>query len=1858
MTSPSSVSDEAAPAKHDRFARQRVIESKLPAWISTAKPADHQDLRKAIKSPPSWFLQARLLHPQVARTLADDYAAYRQCEADLAALLAPLPDLDAFASKILTPAFKKRFGLDLDMSKTYLVNPRKAVEYKLSFDRDPLTDAQRALKLATQSLLRCAMQNFEASEAQPGGMDADSMQAVILDSDAFVLTRATGNRLPVVADQFAALSRELDIGGQYQALIDATWQSAPAQLLSDSERYAFRVHAHLAYMREKLSESMYEALLELSLNNEASYQGSRLQCNFITLWKRQLTGALIIGVPPYRGRLVCYLPGASTPLVEYPSIDALIAELPRQLLDLKVSSLQRLLPARYEEELMAKLQQRLIPMKWDPEAKFYRVQPDPAAEIPLGVHYFGLPFLDELVANKKARLKDDAAFHAVSTASEDEMTAQKRKAYFIQTAFQVLNVAAFFVPGLGPVMMGVTALQIGFEVFDGLESWANDDREQALGYLVDVMENVALFAALGVAGAGAGTPAVERAPVETPSFIEELKPVEMPDGKTRFWYPDLAPFAHDVILPADLKPDEFGLYHYQGKTWLALEDKVYSVSPTGSGGQYRLEHPSDADRYPPIARHNGAGTWQHELDQPLEWQGHMLVRRVGLNTARIDASTAQRVLWVSGTSETVLRGMYSDNLRPPALFEDTLERFRLDEQVVSELPSANAATRAAAFETRYQALHANPQGPARAIRAAYPSLPGSIAEELARNVNADELLQLQAGKVPLRLSQEIRIYQQHLRLQRAYEGLYLESVRNPDTDTLILHSIERLPGWSSEVRIELRDRWFGGRLLDSIGVEDAGIRKVLVRQGDGFEAFDSDGLHLHGRDSLYAAVLHALPDAPRANLGFPGSWEGERLKAKLQGGPLLPRSALRELLKMQPRHPAGRSPMRLADGRVGYPLSGRGVTNEYIVRETLLDMIRLVGLPRRVESAEQLLGELEAAGFNRQQIHARLCELLTERTTLSARLDAWGDESSAIVDLDRRAASRGRILEAIWQHWSDTHLPELGRSDTTLRLEQVFLIDFPSGLPDFFLSRVQGLQLIDVEISGLAASFDQALADPRTLGDFYQGFTQLTSLDLSQGRSVLSSRELAVLTLSRIDQHLPRLRVLSLRNQGITFTSIEADRLRRLSNLEHLDLSGNRLGVPTGQDLMHGLSLRFLGLDRMGLGGWPIWLDEQVLSSLQSLSMRDNYLQSVPDALISDARRTPPQTMVSLQGNPIQSRYLMQVMLRDNPADARFVFEVDVSPSTRSLFDESRRLHSELRRLLDNWQQAPSTSGTSRARAQISDTLLAHLHTMQMGERRAPLSIEAIDLADFPSNLPERYLTQIQDLHLVRISASAEQLNTFLGRFQELDTLTLEGFTLPSQVLPEALVALPELQQLNLYDIGLQVNQQTVAALARMPRLQSLALDGNRIGVITDASRLSGRLQSLSLINTGLEAWPAWVEVLFPLETLGLDNNRIIDLPERILYNPRNPEGQTEISLLGNPLSEHTMQQAHASERYERSYTFNMDLPDSIANDESRDRHASDTESEAGSEASSEAGSESGSQSEGHIHSPPTAFAQGIPDIEPWLLGGGEENAAHRTTWQTLLAADDAPDLLGLVGRLTEAASYRTSSTRAAFATRVWQVLEIAAASMEQRQLFNVIAQEAAGTCADGAWLLLNQMEIRVFTDQAVRDAPALSRGSALYRLTVRLYRLQELDDIARANAGSRDEAEVRLAYRLHWAQELDLPLPPSSMLFRSFANLRRGELDEVLAQVQRGEHGDPFIDYAVSRDYWVDYLKEVHADRFAALEQDYRRRVLAIPDEHPRQTIEQLQPIYDRLQVEYGEQVLRLIRELTITEGHAHLPG
>jgi hypothetical protein len=1082
--------------------QQQMILDKLPAWVAKTKPAIHKKARTSLESVAPWLAKAAKEHPQIIQALALEYALRHEYQSKVADLFAPLPALEEFAETLLVPAIKEHFGLDLDVHKSSLFTP------KLWSDES-----------SRQTLLKSAMQNFEQAHTQPGAMDDGRLKAYILGVNAqrpetepeqgarktvkitdvthtrnisgpyqaYLLKAETltlgefvdspeiprhepsgeGTRDAIKPEQLATLARKLDIGGEYQKKIDAVYTPKPVVgntfpdidgVLKNAELYAFRVHAHLAYLQQHISKSLYDSLLELTLSDAKVKRGvlqsdfvtnelpwyfdtffkpallapfqfinwgtivdplvnpsGAMSCSFLALWERQLNGVVVFGRAPYTGPIALYMPGAPTPLKEYPSLAALKKALPALLNTFEMSKLRQLMPDRYSDELTQKLIAHLYPYKRTTASPLVYRTYDPDAVIPCTLNGFDAPFAEQMAEQKKACFKDSALFHAVPTAAEDELTVEKRIAYIKQKIIAVANVGAFFFEPLNVLMLAYNAYQLGHEIFDGLESLAIGDREQALSYLMDVGENVATIAALVAVGGGEfATPAVEHIPVETPSFIEELKPVEMPNGEKRLWHPDLAPFAHDTVLPAGLKPDEFGLYHHDGKTWMAVEDKVYSVKPTAINNEYRIEHPSDSDRYQPIARHNGAGTWLHEADKPLEWQGHTLVRRIGPTGAALSEARAKQVLQVSDTREAVLRATYSDNLPPPALFSDTLERFNLDEQVINDLPEANAATRATEFEARYQALSVSQSANATAITKAYPKLPSSVADEVLSHATPEELIELQAGKVPLRLSKEIRIYQQQVRLARAYEGLYLESVNNPDTDILILHSLPDLPGWSSDVRIEVHGKFFSGAQVDSIGAETAPIRKVLTRHANGYEAFDSEGHSLNGRDNLYAALLHALPDEQRVALGLPGVWDGPKLKLKIQQSHLS-RPELRKALGMQPAKAGVKSPMRLAKGRIGYPLSGRGAISTYIHRDTLLDMIRWLELPRDTQSAEQVLSALEARGLSREQIHARLNELFTERTALQRSLDSWGEASSTLTDSETHEQSRTRIVAAIWE---------------------------------------------------------------------------------------------------------------------------------------------------------------------------------------------------------------------------------------------------------------------------------------------------------------------------------------------------------------------------------------------------------------------------------------------------------------------------------------------------------------------------------------------------------------------------------------------------------------------------------------------------------------------------------------------------------------------------------------------------------------------------------------------------------------------------------------------------------------------------
>jgi hypothetical protein len=255
---------------------------------------------------------------------------------------------------------------------------------------------------------------------------------------------------------------------------------------------------------------------------------------------------------------------------------------------------------------------------------------------------------------------------------EDAASRWKRLISYLDIAWNVFNYTAMLVPGLGEAVLGLMVAQMLAELAEGIDDWSQGDRAEASAHINGVLIN---FAQLALMGAGHVLP--KGLPTVKPSsFVDNLLIVEMPDGKTRLWKPDLAPYEHEVKLPAGSRPDRRGVYRHNEAQVLKLNDKHYSLDADPQSGKLRMEHPRRLDAYQPQLEHNGAGAWKTELERPLEWDKRKLLRRLGHSVDDFDDATLDQIQAVSGVDEDALRRMHVESEPPPPLLVDTITRFR------------------------------------------------------------------------------------------------------------------------------------------------------------------------------------------------------------------------------------------------------------------------------------------------------------------------------------------------------------------------------------------------------------------------------------------------------------------------------------------------------------------------------------------------------------------------------------------------------------------------------------------------------------------------------------------------------------------------------------------------------------------------------------------------------------------------------------------------------------------------------------------------------------------------------------------------------------------------------------------------------------------------------------------------------------------------------------------------------------------------------------------------------------------------------------------------------------------------------
>ncbi|MFS2068465.1 dermonecrotic toxin domain-containing protein [Pseudomonas sp. CT11-2] len=607
-----------------------------------------------------------------------------------------------------------------------------------------------------------------------------------------------------------------------------------------------------------------------------------------------------------------------------------------------------------------------------------------------------------------------------------------------------------------------------------------------------------------------------------------------------------------------------------------------------------------------------------------------LIRGIGPTVASFSDEVLAQIGKVSVIDDDMLRLMQTG--RPPTpLLADTISRFKIDQDL-------GAAGTPEQFNRRYAALQQSEHEWVRLFQQQYPMLPKGAIEQMLDRYGVDIQQAPDVAEVRqvfTRLDSKARQYQQHVRLNRAYEGLYLRSVASPDSDILALHSLQNLPGWPRNLRIDVLDQSVAGRVLDRIGAQEATDVRRLVRVGQHY-------LHQASPTDFYTALLGVLTDDDRSALLLtsPGSVDELRLAISNQA---LPRSQV--ILGLQrmdgglpfdahglrgggfpgtPQAEALTQQMMRLQLKEVYPDFTDAQADALLQREGLNAQAHIEWLKQQLQQlntdltgwidqvaddihhmgVRQLVaGDPEAAGMNAAQIQAHNIQLM-------------------LTEMHYERATRNELAEelvAIWQQRG----PQQG---LLLAGEQVRGVRLDLDFEDYHRLPVLNVRFNNVlELS--MRSFH--LTEEESLNGFLESFPNLEVLSLENvDLSHFNTNDEAGRALPPAINQLRHLTSLNLRSTSLTFSQHSASQLTDLTHLQTLDLSNNSLDVPP---LVLGMNdLRRLNLSNTRINTCPVGIMEQPY--LTTLDLRNNRITRVPQGVLNQAIA---RDRVMLQGNPL-----------------------------------------------------------------------------------------------------------------------------------------------------------------------------------------------------------------------------------------------------------------------------------------------------------------------------------------------------------------------------------------------------------------------------------------------------------------------------------------------------------------------------------------------------------------------------------------------------------------------------------------------
>ena len=660
------------------------LKDRVPSWFNQGSTQRQEELANHTFELPSWYLTATA---QQKADLADSHNRYRETLNQVETSLGTIQDVLAFAEQLLEDAIKKRFNLELDVKNVYFARKygfksRDDLFGVLVFDqaRDPaLSYEYRGI-----SLLEAALANFTLDEEQANPCNDCQVISTWSAYDGEVMPTpyaVKSQALLIAPHEFAQMCRTLDLGSLYQqhlkAIVqpeDNTKRAALEQQLQEHHRQLLALSAEVAVQKPVLGISAvaYSMIKQIITDpTRATLDGKSVTFAALKMFGSVLVGPVLIG-PERKGsgraeRLVVFIPNdPQQPLKEYTDSGAFMVDLRTRLHSASYRRFfSRFVPQREQGRFFQQFNRLYKPTNGNGAAGDYPMAAK-SVRLPLDELRIDGLLWESLRKAQVSKMLSDARAVAVPTDDEDSEARMNRLSSYVDAMTSVFNLAAFVVPGLGPIMLAVGAAQMCTEVYEGIEAANQGDLKTMWAHFSSVALNAAMLA----------TGAKVLPQIKLASMVDNFKRVTLPSGQQRLWKPDLSPYEHPQPLPSGAVADELGLHHVEGKTLLPVEGKHYAVQRDPVTEDYRIVHPTRPEAYQPTLTENGSGLWNHELEQPQTWEGPQLMRRLGPMTQGLSDTELEQVRQVADVSEDVLRRVQTEGEPVPGILLDTLRQFR------------------------------------------------------------------------------------------------------------------------------------------------------------------------------------------------------------------------------------------------------------------------------------------------------------------------------------------------------------------------------------------------------------------------------------------------------------------------------------------------------------------------------------------------------------------------------------------------------------------------------------------------------------------------------------------------------------------------------------------------------------------------------------------------------------------------------------------------------------------------------------------------------------------------------------------------------------------------------------------------------------------------------------------------------------------------------------------------------------------------------------------------------------------------------------------------------------------------------